>query len=52
LATNWTTDLAQLSKIIPLADDAAFRSDFRQAKRIAKERFAQWLKEASGQIDS
>jgi starch phosphorylase len=50
IGDGWVGDLAQLRKITPLASDAAFRSDFREAKRAAKERFAQWLKEATGQV--
>ena len=32
----------------PLADDAGFRDGFRQAKRAAKVRFADWLRMATG----
>jgi starch phosphorylase len=45
----WITDLSQLRKILPLADDAAFQSAFRQAKLHAKSRFARWLKATTGQ---
>jgi starch phosphorylase len=45
----WITDLDQLRKILPLADDTAFRDDFRQAKRQAKLRLADRLKATSGQ---
>jgi starch phosphorylase len=44
----WISDFAQLRKILPLAADAAFRHDFRQAKRHAKARLANWLKATSG----
>jgi glycogen phosphorylase len=43
------TDLARLRRLVPLADDAAFRARFRQAKQAAKARFAAWLKATSGQ---
>src|SRR5262249_5788437 len=43
-------DLAQLSHIIPLADDAAFIADFRQAQRAAKVRLADWLRMSTGQV--
>jgi starch phosphorylase len=46
---GWITELAQLSKLKPLADDSGFRHKFREAKRQAKVQFAQWLKAASGQ---
>jgi starch phosphorylase len=49
IGEGWITDLAQLRRILPLADDAAFRQDFRAAKRLAKARLADWLKVASGQ---
>ncbi|MGO9062634.1 MAG: glycogen/starch/alpha-glucan phosphorylase [Candidatus Binataceae bacterium] len=50
IGDGWITDLAQLRRIVPLADDAAFRARFRQAKHAAKVRFADWLKLATGQI--
>ena len=49
IGDGWMTDLGQLSKLTPLADDAAFRDAFRKAKREAKARFADWLKATSGQ---
>ena len=45
---GWITDLAQLNRLKPLADDRGFRDEFRKAKRLAKVRFAQWLKSTSG----
>jgi starch phosphorylase len=45
----WVTDLDRLSKIVPLADDAAFRQGFGAAKRAAKNRFADWLKDSLGE---
>jgi starch phosphorylase len=49
IGDGWITDLAQLSKLKPLADDRGFRNDFRKAKREAKAQFAQWLRTTSGQ---
>jgi len=43
IGTDWVGDLSQLRKLIPLAQDAAFRERFRAAKRAAKVAFAQWL---------
>ena len=40
IGDGWVTDLSQLRRLLPLADDAAFRGRFRQAKQAAKERFA------------
>jgi starch phosphorylase len=50
IGDGWITDLAQLRKLAPLADDAAFRTAFSQAKREAKTRFADWLSSAHGQV--
>ena len=36
IGDGWITDLGQLSKLKPLADDKAFRGAFRKAKREAK----------------
>ncbi len=49
IGPGWITDLAQLRKLVPMADDPAFRDGFRQAKRAAKDRFAAWLHSTSGQ---
>ena len=47
---DWVTDMAQLRDLLPLAEDAGFREQFRDAKREAKVAFANWLKATSGQI--
>ena len=39
IGDGWITDLAQLEKLKPLADDKAFRAAVRKAKREAKTRF-------------
>ena len=49
IGDGWITDLAQLSKLKPLAEDRSFRNEFRKAKREAKAQFVQWLKATSGQ---
>jgi starch phosphorylase len=49
IGDGWVTDLAQLSKLRPLADDADFGTAMRKAKREAKARFVDWLKGAFGQ---
>jgi starch phosphorylase len=46
---GWITDLAQLSKLRPLADDRNFRTAVRKAKRDAKAQLANWLKTTYGQ---
>ncbi len=43
IGESWITDLGELHKLLPLADDAVFREDFRRAKGDAKARFAGWL---------
>ncbi len=47
---DWVTDLSQLRKLLPLAEDAAFRAQFRAAKREAKAAFAAWLDVTSGEV--
>ena len=49
IGDGWITDLTQLSKLKPLAEDQVFRKSFRDAKRRAKAHFADWLKKALGQ---
>src|SRR3984957_8917281 len=49
IGEQWVGDLAQLRKLLPLADDSGFREQFRIAKRAAKAAFAAWLKATSGQ---
>ena len=50
IGKDWITDLGQLQKLKPLADDKNFRDAFLRAKRDAKVRFAGWLKSASGRV--
>jgi starch phosphorylase len=50
LGDGWVTDLGQLTKLKPLADDKAFRDAFHKAARQTKSHFADWLKSTSGQI--
>jgi starch phosphorylase len=47
---GWVTDLSQLARLKPLAEDRDFRRQFREAKRKAKARFTDWLRTSSGQI--
>jgi len=50
IGDSWVTDLAQLGRLQPFADDAGFRARFLKAKQSAKERFADWLRETTGQV--
>jgi len=49
IGDGWVTDLSQLTKLKPLADDKPFRDAFRKATRETKSHFADWLKSTSGQ---
>ncbi|HXZ17023.1 MAG TPA: glycogen/starch/alpha-glucan phosphorylase [Roseiarcus sp.] len=48
IGEDWVTDLAQLQKLKPLAEDAAFRNAVHAAQRACKARFADW---ARGRLD-
>jgi starch phosphorylase len=50
IGEGWITDLSQLRKLQPLANDTNLHDAFRDAKRLAKTRFAQWLKSNYDQI--
>jgi starch phosphorylase len=45
----WVTDLSQLKKLKPLADDKGLRQAFLRAKHEAKMHFVDWLKRTTGQ---
>ncbi len=49
IGNGWITDLGQLARLEPLADDRGFRDAVRAAKRAAKSTFAGWLRSSSGQ---
>jgi starch phosphorylase len=49
IGEEWMTDLSQLKKLKPLADDQALRFAFLKAKREAKSQFADWLKRTTGE---
>jgi starch phosphorylase len=44
IGTAWITDLDQLRRLKPLADDADFLDKFMQVKRESKKLCAEWLK--------
>jgi len=50
IGDDWIHDLDQLRGLRPLADDAGFREQFRDAKREAKLAFAQWFHTTTGQV--
>ena len=49
IGDGWITDLDELVRLKPLADDRSFRDACRSAKRAAKSAFAEWLRSTSGQ---
>ncbi len=50
LGDDWISDLTLLKKIVPSAADPAFQDAFRAAKRAAKVRLAQWMRQKTGLI--
>lgn len=48
LGDGWKNDLAQLSKLIPLADDETFQQRFRAVKQANKQALAHYLHEHHG----
>src|SRR5579864_1824152 len=44
----WISDLSQLSKLKPFAEDKGFRDTFRKTKHQAKLQFSGWLKLTTG----
>ena len=50
IGDGWITELSQLRRLKPLADDPGFHEAVRAAKREAKLQFAAWLRSATGQV--
>jgi glycogen phosphorylase len=48
IGDGWITNLGELTKLKPLADDRGLHDAFRKAEREAKVQFADWLKATSG----
>jgi starch phosphorylase len=48
IGDGWMTDLDELKKLRPLADDRGMQEGFRRAKRDAKLRFVDWLARTAG----
>jgi starch phosphorylase len=46
---GWVTDLGELRRLRPLAEDRGFRDAFYKATRQTKAHFAAWFKSSSGQ---
>ncbi len=49
IGDEWIGDLSQIAMLKPLADDRPFQDAFREGKRLAKLRFIDWLRTATGQ---
>ena len=50
IGDGWVTNLSELKKLEPLADDQALGQAFLKAKRQAKVGFIDWLKRTTGEI--
>ncbi len=48
IGDEWITDLSQLARLKPLADDSSFREAFLKAQKQCKSDFAVWLKSTTG----
>jgi starch phosphorylase len=48
IGDGWITNLSELSRLKPLADNASVRNAYRAAKSEAKVRFATWLRKNHG----
>jgi len=48
LGPGWISDLERLRELEPLAEDAVFRSKFRDAKRLNKHDFARFVRQSTG----
>ncbi len=48
IGDRWVTDLTELRRLAPLAQDAGVRDAFGRAKREAKVRFAEWVRSSTG----
>ncbi len=49
IGDGWVTDLSELKKLKPLADDKGLRQAFMKGKRKAKLSFVDWLKRTTGE---
>jgi glycogen phosphorylase len=49
IGDRWMTNLDELKRLKPLAEDPGFQDAFLEAKRAAKAAFADWLRSTGGQ---
>jgi glycogen phosphorylase len=50
ISDRWIVDLNELRRLKPLAGDSSFQESFMRAAREAKVKFADWIKQVSGQV--
>ena len=50
IGDDWISDLSELKRLETFISDAGFRSDFRKAKRDAKQKFCDWYKWSTRQL--
>ncbi|QDU03671.1 Glycogen phosphorylase [Gimesia chilikensis] len=50
IGDGWVTELSEISRLRPLAEDPSFQSDFLKAKQACKLRFTNWLQETTGTV--
>ena len=48
IGPDWITDLTQLTNLEPLAEDAHFRKQWRDVKRLNKHQFSSFVRESTG----
>src|SRR6185503_1184093 len=52
IGDGWITDLAQLTKLRPLAEDSSFQDSILKAKHKAKDSFRIWLRSSDVAVDT
>jgi starch phosphorylase len=50
IGDRWISDLSELQRLKPLAEDSSLQKSFLDSKRQAKTEFADWLKATTGQL--
>jgi starch phosphorylase len=50
IGEEWVTDLDQLRRLVPMADDPEFQTRWREVKRLNKDRLAAYVRQTQGEI--
>jgi starch phosphorylase len=50
IGEEWVTDLDQLRRLVPMADDPEFQTRWREVKRLNKDRLATYVRQTQGEI--